>query len=455
MYLGKGRVKKVVHTPTGLTARWRSPRAAPVERFQELIARLESIDDVEAREIAEELVGDDARALRRGARADRPAPSTAAPEVRDGLAQDGVVASPAPDPRPLPGAARRTGARRRSRACGRTWSRTAAASSSSGSRTASPTCACTAAATAAPPRRRRWSSRSGRRSTRPRPTSTGSRSKGSWRRSGRSGRSRSPAQTARPGRARPWVELAGVAGLEIGALTQAQVGVVPLLVANVGGTLLAYRNACAGCGAPLHRAELDGGLLTCAGCRRRFELPLAGRAVGRGSPARAGAAARGRRARQGRGRVIEGGAIRELRRLANRHAWTGEPTSPRLRRRSAATSARRRSRPTTATCSTSRSGGSSARARPAARSSPATGRTGRPARGRSGWRGSSSRTSCGRPSGSRSGSRSSSAAARVGGVVAIYPSPAGTTESELDLGAWEELVAANPCSTGSRPTSRR
>ncbi|HEX2376530.1 MAG TPA: DUF5947 family protein [Miltoncostaeaceae bacterium] len=31
----------------------------------------------------------------------------------------------------------------------------------------------------------------------------------------------------------------------------------------------------------------------------------------------------------------------------------------------------------------------------------------------------------------------------VGGVVAMYPSPAGTTESELDLGAWEELVAAN------------
>jgi Fe-S cluster biogenesis protein NfuA/nitrite reductase/ring-hydroxylating ferredoxin subunit len=77
-----------------------------------------------------------------------------------------------------------------------------------------------------------------------------------------------------------WVELSGLAGLEIGALTQTRVGVVPLLVANVGGTLLAYRNACAGCGAPLHRAELDGGLLTCLGCRRRYELPLAGRAIG-------------------------------------------------------------------------------------------------------------------------------------------------------------------------------
>jgi Family of unknown function (DUF5947) len=31
-----------------------------------------------------------------------------------------------------------------------------------------------------------------------------------------------------------------------------------------------------------------------------------------------------------------------------------------------------------------------------------------------------------------------------GGVVAFYPSPAGATESELDLGVWDELVALNP-----------
>jgi hypothetical protein len=29
-------------------------------------------------------------------------------------------------------------------------------------------------------------------------------------------------------------------------------------------------------------------------------------------------------------------------------------------------------------------------------------------------------------------------------VTAFYPSPAGATESELDLAAWSELVAANP-----------
>jgi hypothetical protein len=31
-----------------------------------------------------------------------------------------------------------------------------------------------------------------------------------------------------------------------------------------------------------------------------------------------------------------------------------------------------------------------------------------------------------------------------GALVAFYPSPAGTTECELDLGPWQQLVAANP-----------
>jgi len=39
----------------------------------------------------------------------------------------------------------------------------------------------------------------------------------------------------------------------------------------------------------------------------------------------------------------------------------------------------------------------------------------------------------------------------VGGVVAFYPSPAGTTECELDLRAWETLVAANPILDGLEP----
>jgi hypothetical protein len=35
----------------------------------------------------------------------------------------------------------------------------------------------------------------------------------------------------------------------------------------------------------------------------------------------------------------------------------------------------------------------------------------------------------------------------VGGVVGLYPSPAGATECELDLDSWEELCAANPLLT--------
>jgi Fe-S cluster biogenesis protein NfuA/nitrite reductase/ring-hydroxylating ferredoxin subunit len=51
-----------------------------------------------------------------------------------------------------------------------------------------------------------------------------------------------------------------------------------MLVANVGGTLLAYRDQCGGCGAPLARAAMTpAGLLTCGVCERVFDLRHAGR----------------------------------------------------------------------------------------------------------------------------------------------------------------------------------
>ena len=43
------------------------------------------------------------------------------------------------------------------------------------------------------------------------------------------------------------------------------------------------------------------------------------------------------------------------------------------------------------------------------------------------------------------------ASSTAGNVVAFYPSPAGTTECELDLGPWETLVAANPILAGLEP----
>jgi nitrite reductase/ring-hydroxylating ferredoxin subunit len=51
-----------------------------------------------------------------------------------------------------------------------------------------------------------------------------------------------------------------------------------VLVANVGGTLLAYRNACGWCRSRLDAAPMTpGGTLTCPSCERRFELRRAGR----------------------------------------------------------------------------------------------------------------------------------------------------------------------------------
>jgi Fe-S cluster biogenesis protein NfuA/nitrite reductase/ring-hydroxylating ferredoxin subunit len=63
------------------------------------------------------------------------------------------------------------------------------------------------------------------------------------------------------------------------ALVAADVDGVPLVVANVDGTLLAYRNTCAGCGGALDGGVLDAGALTCPGCGRAYFLPQAGRSM--------------------------------------------------------------------------------------------------------------------------------------------------------------------------------
>ena len=52
---------------------------------------------------------------------------------------------------------------------------------------------------------------------------------------------------------------------------------VALVVANVEGTLLAYRDRCAGCGAALGGGELVGATLACPACARGYVLTRAGR----------------------------------------------------------------------------------------------------------------------------------------------------------------------------------
>ena len=54
---------------------------------------------------------------------------------------------------------------------------------------------------------------------------------------------------------------------------------VPLVVANVDGTLLAYRNRCADCGGSLETGALVSGALACPGCGRSYFLPQAGRSM--------------------------------------------------------------------------------------------------------------------------------------------------------------------------------
>jgi Fe-S cluster biogenesis protein NfuA/nitrite reductase/ring-hydroxylating ferredoxin subunit len=63
------------------------------------------------------------------------------------------------------------------------------------------------------------------------------------------------------------------------SMATADVDGVPLFVANVDGTLLAYRNRCADCGGALDGGALEHGTLRCPGCGRDFFLPQAGRSM--------------------------------------------------------------------------------------------------------------------------------------------------------------------------------
>jgi Fe-S cluster biogenesis protein NfuA len=80
-----------------------------------------------------------------------------------------------------------------------------------------------------------------------------------------------------------WTDV-GAISVAAGEVRSLVVSGTRVLVARVGGALLAYRDACAGCGAPLAAGELRDGILTCPSCDRRFELPLAGRIVGTDDP---------------------------------------------------------------------------------------------------------------------------------------------------------------------------
>jgi Fe-S cluster biogenesis protein NfuA/nitrite reductase/ring-hydroxylating ferredoxin subunit len=82
-----------------------------------------------------------------------------------------------------------------------------------------------------------------------------------------------------PPSAPAWFEVGVPAELGEGGLRSISVADRDLVIAQVDGTLLAYRDMCADCGQPLHDGVLSAGALRCPHCDRSFFLPRAGRSM--------------------------------------------------------------------------------------------------------------------------------------------------------------------------------
>jgi Fe-S cluster biogenesis protein NfuA/nitrite reductase/ring-hydroxylating ferredoxin subunit len=84
-----------------------------------------------------------------------------------------------------------------------------------------------------------------------------------------------------PGDGQPhWASLEDLEAIEPGELRAVEVDGVALAVANVSGSLLAYRDRCAACGEALHDGTLEKQMLRCRHCEVEFDLRRAGRAGG-------------------------------------------------------------------------------------------------------------------------------------------------------------------------------
>jgi Fe-S cluster biogenesis protein NfuA/nitrite reductase/ring-hydroxylating ferredoxin subunit len=76
-----------------------------------------------------------------------------------------------------------------------------------------------------------------------------------------------------------WIDVESLASLTDGSMAAVSVAGSDLIVANIDGSLLAYRDRCANCGADLHDGLLMAGALSCPECARSFFLPSAGRSM--------------------------------------------------------------------------------------------------------------------------------------------------------------------------------
>ena len=78
---------------------------------------------------------------------------------------------------------------------------------------------------------------------------------------------------------RSWFDVESVTSLGDGSLAAVTIDGSELVIANVDGSLLAYQDRCASCGARLHDGLLMAGALSCPECARSFFLPRAGRSM--------------------------------------------------------------------------------------------------------------------------------------------------------------------------------
>lgn len=76
-----------------------------------------------------------------------------------------------------------------------------------------------------------------------------------------------------------WLDLAAGLMPADGRMATTEAGSFNILIANVSGSLLAFRDRCASCESDLSSGELVGGVLACPQCERRFYLPRAGRSM--------------------------------------------------------------------------------------------------------------------------------------------------------------------------------
>ena len=88
-----------------------------------------------------------------------------------------------------------------------------------------------------------------------------------------------PVVMSGPPPAPSWFDVESMGELADGQVVPVAVAGNELMIANVDGTLLAYRDTCAGCGASLHDGDLRSGALSCRRCERSFFLPRAGRSM--------------------------------------------------------------------------------------------------------------------------------------------------------------------------------